>query len=203
MRRRGLAGPRVFDAGYALRHKVTRDVSKPTRRAAEVGTDQVEGVEAVGVAVDDHPFVDHHRGRAYCILGRRARLECCRLFVGSVRKQIADALQDRNQGSQEECSPAEQRQETTPADLAAVAQPAVHADHQRPPSGRATIAPCAAGVVREEGLLLQSVGDLEPSPIRRPAPEEEQELRHRELETTRHRARPPAGSRNQRHLDHL
>src|SRR5438105_9608108 len=36
MSRGGLAGPRVFDAGNALRHEVARDVSKPTRRAAEV-----------------------------------------------------------------------------------------------------------------------------------------------------------------------
>src|SRR5438094_2455787 len=58
-----LTGVRILRDLGAGQNQVTGDVRKISRRAAEVGADQADGVKAVRVAVDHDPLVDQDRGR--------------------------------------------------------------------------------------------------------------------------------------------
>src|ERR1700730_6235903 len=115
-----LTSIRVFRDLRSRQHQVAGGVREVPRGAPQMGADQTDRVEAVGIVIDDDPLVDDHRSRAHRVGARRVGLESGRVLVGRIGIEPLDALVERDEDRDREAGPAGHRQEAAPRHLAAV-----------------------------------------------------------------------------------
>ena len=125
-----MTGQRVAQTADSFCDQVRGDVGEVAGRAAQVGADQVEGIDAVGVAVDHHPLVDQHGRAADPVVRGQARLEQRGLLVGGVGIAESHRLHAGGQRGGKERQPAQDGEEAPPRDLTAVLGQTAEADHQ-------------------------------------------------------------------------